>query len=442
MERLKLLCVASALLALFSCGKEEKTSAELKGSLKTPKVKKEKICSEDTVLAEGRGITITLGDYRYAESLLNDKAREFFKNHPKELLNRVINRRLVIKYVEDSGIAQRTGLDREIEEFKKEYLARKYVSLEAKERAKKITDEDIKKRFKELFPDKDPSKMSEADKAFIRNELRVKAYDDAVSSIYEEAEKEISFRKEGKYLVGSACGKEIRKEIKGKEEAIRERIKRELLTECFYQKAVAKGYDREPDFERMLTEYFAGKAIEAFKKELAKGIKVSDEEVRDFYEKNKEKFRMPERAKAVVFYFKEKERAEEAKKLLESGEPWEKVARRFAQFNAKEKTYYKDTKDPIGVALFSIGNPKEPKPIIISLADNRYALIYPVKYIPEGYIPFERAKNYVALKLKEQKLRELEEEKLKELRKEYAVELKNLDCIAPPSPLTLKSPKN
>jgi hypothetical protein len=138
---------------------------------------------------------------------------------------------------------------------------------------------------------------------------------------------------------------------------------------------------------------------------------------------------MPERVKAVVFYFSDKKRAKEAEKMLKEGKDWREVARRFGQFNAKEKTYYKDTKDPIGVALFSIGNPKKREPVIISLSENRYALLYPVKYMEGGEISFEKAKKFVALKLKEKKLRQAEEEKLKELWKERGVKLKNLECL-------------
>ncbi len=55
--------------------------------------------------------------------------------------------------------------------------------------------------------------------------------------------------------------------------------------------------------------------------------------------------------------------------------------------------------------------------------------MFPSKYLPEGTISLKRAERFIALKLKEKKLREAEEEKLKELWKEYGVKLKNLDCI-------------
>lgn len=416
-------------LLLIACGANSKEEPQRTTSASPKEAKKNLNCPEDAVLAEGKGIRITLSDYKYTWKLLNPKAKEFFQNHPEDLLKRMVNRRLVLAYVRNSGLAEREGLEKEMENFKKEYLARLFVSEEAKRRTKEITDEDIAKRFKELFPQKDPSKMSEGDKKFIRNELRVKFYDKAVRELYQEIEKKIKIKRDGDLIVASCCSIEIREKAGRDFKKAEERAKEKLVTEYFYRKALKAGYDKNPEFRRMLTEYFAGKAIELFRKELSREIRVKPEEVKEFYEKNREKFKMPERVKAVVFYFSDKKRAKEAEKMLKEGKDWREVARRFGQFNAKEKTYYKDTKDPIGVALFSIGNPKKREPVIISLSENRYALLYPVKYMEGGEISFEKAKKFVALKLKEKKLRQAEEEKLKELWKERGVKLKNLECL-------------
>jgi len=425
----RLISTFAVSLLLISCGSSNNDKRETPSKTSLKEVRKSAKCSESTVLAEGRGIKVTLADYKYTWQLLKPKAGEFFKNHPDELLKRMVNRRLVLAYVRDSGLARRYGLEQEMEEFKKNYLSRLYVSQEAQKRAKPVTDQDIVKRFKELFPGKEPSQMSEGDKKFIKNELKVKFYEQAVRSIYSEVEKNINLKREGDFIVASCCGIEVREKAGKEPEKAEKRARERLLTEYFYRKAVEAALDKDPDFQRMYTEYFAGKAIELFKKELAEQIKVEPSEVKEFYEQNKEKFKMPERVKAVVLYFSDRKRAEEAAEMLKEGKPWKDVARRFGQFNAKERVYYKDTKDPIGVALFSIANPKKREPVIISLAENRYAVLYPIKYIPEGEIPFEKAKRFVALKLKEKKLRQAEEEKLKELWKEYGVKLENLECL-------------
>ncbi len=420
----------SSLTALFllSCSKAEK-GEKVQSPVNTLKDGRAKVCKDESLLAEGKGIKITLADYKYTLTLLTPKAKEFFKKHPEDLLKRMVNRRLVLLYVKEKGLASKYGLDKEMEDFKEDYLSRLYVSREAQRRVGKITQEEVVKRFKELFPNKDPSKMNSADREFIENELKVKKYDEAVSSIYKEVAKRIKFKEEKGTLVASCCGIEVKGNVGKNGKLERERLKEELTRKYFYKKALERGYDKEPLFKRMFTEYFAGKAIELFRKELSRGIKVSDKEMKQFYEKNKEKFKMPPRVRAVVLYFKDRKKAQEAEKLLEEGKSWQEVAHRFGQFNAKEKTYYKDFKDPIGVALFSFDSPKEKKPIIISLSSSNYAVIYPVKYLPEKVISFKEARSFIALRLKKEKLREVEKEKLKELWKEHQVKLLNLDCL-------------
>ena len=419
----------SVLFLLSACGSPASSS---KNVSKAPEPSKNvRVCSPDTVLAEGKGIKVTLADYRYVEGLLNEKSKRFFSSHPESLLRRMINRRLVIKYLEDSGLAEKYGLDKKMEDFKKDYLSRLYVSKEAEKRVKPVTEEEIVKRFKELFPKKDPSKLSEGDKKFLRNELEVKHYESAVASVYKDVEKKLKFKEEKGTITVSCCGIEVSGKFKSEKDKkqLKERLKGEFFKEYFYRKAVEAGLDKNSEFQRMFTEYFAGKAIEVFRKELEKGIKVSPEEVKAFYEKNKNKFFMPDRAKAVVILVDSKEKAKEAEELLRKGKPWPEVARRFANFTARPKVYYRDVKDPVGTLIFAEGKPEKRKIFVAQFGDKTYAVVYVLEYIPGGVLPFSKVKNYAELVLKKRKLKELEKKKLKELWKKYGVKLENIDCL-------------
>ena len=146
--------------------------------------KKHVHCSNSTVLAEGMGFKISLADYRYVQTLLNPRAKKFFLSHKEDLLDRMINRKVVLLYVRDSGLAKKYGLERDMEAFKKRYLSRLYVSKLASRKAGKVTDKEIEERFKELFPKRKVESMTDYDRAFIRNELTVKKYDEAVQEIY------------------------------------------------------------------------------------------------------------------------------------------------------------------------------------------------------------------------------------------------------------------
>jgi hypothetical protein len=420
----KLLIISLLSSLLISCDKGTETRIASESQPENRKI----IHSENALLVTGDGIRITAGDYEYVRKLLNPEAKKFFASHPEDLLERIINRRLVIKYLEDSGLAKEYGLDEKMEEFKKEYLSRYYVSTEAGKRAKTVTEGDIVKRFKELFPGKDPSKMTEGDRKFIRNELSVKFYDRAVEETYNEIRKKVQFKKDGKTLIASCCGIELKTPIGKDEKKTKEKLTRKFLTEYFYRKAVEKGYDKDPEFQRTFTEYFATKAINIFRKELKKRIKVSEEEIKEFYEKNKDKFMMPEKAQAVVLYFNSKDKAIEAKKELSSNR-WEKVARRFGRFNAKPRYYYNDPKDPIGTLIFMGGN-KE-KVIVADLGKNRFVVVKILRIVPQKRITLTEAKNYIKLRLSREKLREKEKEFLKELKRKYHIKVQreNLSCI-------------
>ncbi|RUM91386.1 MAG: hypothetical protein DSZ26_00915 [Thermovibrio sp.] len=423
MRKALLLC----LILLASCG----LGSESKKQTSNIETRKTAVCSQDTVLAEGKGLKVTLSDYRYTQGLLNSKSKAFFSSHPEELLKRMVNRRLVLKYVEDSGLSKKYGLDSEIEEFKKDYLSRLYVSEEAKKRLKPVTDKEIVKRFKELFPKKDPSKMSKGDREFIENELKVKHYDEAVKSVYREVEKRLNVSEKNGKLTVSCCSIEVSQNLKKGEDKNRlvNQLKEKFFREYFYRKALEKGFDRDPNFQRMLTEYFANRAIEIFRKELEREIHLSPEELKDFYEKNKEKFKMPDRAQAVVLLFESKKKALEAKKFLESGKSWEEVSKRFGKFNTKPKFYFKDAKDPVGSLIFAEGRPERGKVTVAQFGDKTFAVIYVIKSVNGGILPYDKVKNYVKLVLKREKLRKLEEEKLRELWKKYDVKLENLNCI-------------
>ena len=58
--------------------------------------------------------------------------------------------------------------------------------------------------------------------------------------------------------------------------------------------------------------------------------KVSDAQIKDFYDKNKERFAQPERRDLRIVLTKNEAKAEEAKAALESGESWKSVAKKYS----------------------------------------------------------------------------------------------------------------
>jgi foldase protein PrsA len=58
--------------------------------------------------------------------------------------------------------------------------------------------------------------------------------------------------------------------------------------------------------------------------------KVSDAQVRTYYDKNKQRFAQPERRDLRIVLTKGKDKAEDAKRALESGDSWKTVAKRYS----------------------------------------------------------------------------------------------------------------
>ena len=410
----KFFAVAVSFIALLlSCGKE------------TERVESGKVCTPETVLAEGKGIKLTLADYEYASGLVNEKARKFYRNHPRSLLEKMVNRRLVIAYVKEKGLYPQ--IRGEIEEFEKEYLSRLYVSRKARETADPVTEEEIEKRFRELVKGKKNAELTPSEREFIRNELKVKHFDEAVDRIYKSVLDKVKISVKGKKVTASCCGLKVSVPVKSSVESAKEKAKEELLREYFYRKAVESGLNKDENFRRMLTEYTATKAIRLFRKELKKGINVTEEEAKKYYQKNRDKFKMPERAKVVAFYFSSEKKAKEAADLLKK-ETWSNVARRFGFFNVRPRVHYKDPKDVIGALVFGEGL-KPGDVTVADLGNGRFVVLKVLSVSKEGAIPFEKAKGYIKRLLADEKLREKEKEVLKGMWKEKDIKLKNLECL-------------
>ena len=110
----------------------------------------------------------------------------------------------------------------------------------------------------------------------------------------------------------------------GKQRFLDELIKKELL----YQEAKKKGMERDPDFQSKLEEFkkitLIGILLE---KEIEEKAAVTDQEVQEYYEKNKSDFSNVNRIRASHILVKSKEDAQKVLQRLKKGESFSKVAK-------------------------------------------------------------------------------------------------------------------
>jgi parvulin-like peptidyl-prolyl isomerase len=110
----------------------------------------------------------------------------------------------------------------------------------------------------------------------------------------------------------------------GKEKFLNEIINKELL----YKEAVRKGYDKGQDYLKKVEEFKKLSLVsELFEKEIMAKAKVSDQEAKDYYDKNKDEFVAAKEIKASHILVKTEDEALKVLSRLKNGEKFEAVAK-------------------------------------------------------------------------------------------------------------------
>ena len=107
-----------------------------------------------------------------------------------------------------------------------------------------------------------------------------------------------------------------------------EQKKQSFPKEADYQKFLKDYGQTEQDImQRVKLDLLSNKIRE----KIIKGKdKVSDAQIQEFYDKNKERFAQPERRDLRIVLTKSEAKANEAKAALESGESWKDVAKKYS----------------------------------------------------------------------------------------------------------------
>jgi len=123
-------------------------------------------------------------------------------------------------------------------------------------------------------------------------------------------------------------------EEKGRKGFLQNVIERELLL----QEGVRKGFDKDDKVLNKVEQFKEGLIIETLIEELCAGKdKVSDEEVKAYYEENKEKYLLGERVRVRHIMVKTREEAQEIKKRLYRGEDFVTLAKQYSIWPTKER---------------------------------------------------------------------------------------------------------
>ena len=222
----------------------------------------------------------------------------------------------------------------------------------------------------------------------------------------------------------------------GKEKFLNEIINKELL----YKEAVKKGYDKGQDYLKKVEEFKKLSLVsELFEKEIMAKAKVSDQEVKDYYDKNRDDFIVAKEIRASHILVKTEDEAQKVLSRLKKGEKFEAIAKAVSIDTGSAK-------NGGDLGFFKKGQmvPEfERAAAALKVGEITSA---PVKS-PFGYhsikvtdkktgdaIPFDKVHDLVSQKLSGEKQKTVFDAYLAELKKTHKVEINKEALTAKPAP--------
>ena len=215
----------------------------------------------------------------------------------------------------------------------------------------------------------------------------------------------------------------------GRERFLNEIVNKELL----YKEAMKKGFDKGSEFNKKMEDFKKLTLVsEVFEKEIMAKSKVSDQDIRDYYDKNKDSFVMATEIKASHILVKTEEEAQKVLARLKKGEKFEAIARAVSLDTASAKNggdvgfFKKGQMVPEferAAASLKVGDISIPVKTqfgyhIIKVTDKKTG----------APVEFEKVRDLISQKLSGEKQKEAFEAYIAELKKTYKVEL-NKDAL-------------
>jgi parvulin-like peptidyl-prolyl isomerase len=216
----------------------------------------------------------------------------------------------------------------------------------------------------------------------------------------------------------------------GKERFLNELIKKELL----YQEALKKGLDKNTEYLKKVEDFkkitLIGQLLE---KEIESKAKVTDQAVKDYYEKHKEEFAPVSQIRMSLILVKTEEEAKKILERLNKGEDFAKVAKKSSidlssaknggDLGYLSKGQMTSELEAVAVRL-KTGEISEPLKTqsgyqIIKVTDKKIGKV----------VEFERVKNFISQHLSAEKQKEVFDSYIESLKKSYKVDI-NKEAIS------------
>lgn len=218
-------------------------------------------------------------------------------------------------------------------------------------------------------------------------------------------------------------------------------IKKLLLAEA--QKG---NIEKDKEFENRLAEIREQLIIESLlKKKLTAGANITEESLRKYYEKNKEKFRKDREINTRHILLKSEDEARQVRDKLQAGEDFSELARRYSiDPNAKttggEVGFHpKGTLLPeYEAAAFKLSKVGQTSGIVKTQFG--YHIIRLEGTRPPAYVPFEEVKDFIKQQLVQDTQKEVLDKYIEELKKKAKITI-NEDLLKDQAPTGAAKPE-
>ncbi len=389
-------------------------------------------CNPDTAVARVNGQKVTLSYFRYVESTIPKWAlRKYYggQEGKRELLKKILQRTLILVDAQKRGLFDREPFRGEVERFKVKRLAYAYINEKLK--GIKVTEEELERALKN-YPKKELTEARiKSIKASLLADKFVKERQELLSRVKNEIEMVNPSPKGPSEVVGKFRGREITYReiaplIEGK--PTKKKIEKALVTYALYTLALKEGLNAREEFLNSLRVFKERLAVKEFEGEILKEAKVSDREVKEYYEAHRDKFRGPGSAKVRIFVFRDLKGAEASLKALRRGEEVKKAVPGEVLRGAKEWSVSSgDRENPVALLVFK----SKERYNLLKMPDGRVLLIETLKKKPPRLLPYGDAYSKVKEKLLRERVRELFRERMEKLKERYGQELykESLRCL-------------
>lgn len=191
--------------------------------------------------------------------------------------------------------------------------------------------------------------------------------------------------------------------------------------------AEAQKLDQTPEFQAQLQGARRAMLAQASMREAIKGLTVSDDEAKKFYDENPDMFKNPERVHARHILVSSDETLAKVQAELKSGKSFDVVAKEYSIDPGSAANGGDLGEFPRGMmvpefekAAFELKNPGDvSEPVKTQFG---WHIIKLEERIPESQMPFEQIKSRLLQELQEQKTQTVLQEKAKALEEKYKVE--------------------